>query len=70
MPIIAAFLSVFIAGCGIAQEQPHGNGRRLGDVDFATSCNESAQSDFNYAVALLHFFQFSRAIETGRKRAW
>ncbi len=36
---------------------------RLGEVHFATSCNEPAQSDFNRAVALLHSFQFSRAIE-------
>ncbi|HEY2117827.1 MAG TPA: hypothetical protein VGH37_01475 [Candidatus Acidoferrum sp.] len=30
---------------------------------FATSCNEVAQKEFNRAVALLHSFQFSRAIE-------
>ena len=32
-------------------------------VHFATSCNEAAQKEFNRAVALLHSFQFSRAIE-------
>jgi hypothetical protein len=35
----------------------------LGTVRFATSCNEAAQTEFNRAVALLHSFQFSRAIE-------
>ena len=35
----------------------------LGDVHFSTSCNESAQADFTPAVALLHSFQFSRAID-------
>lgn len=47
----------------MAQEPRHGNGEKLGQVHFATSCNEPAQSDFNRAVALLHSFQFSRAIE-------
>ena len=63
MPIVFAILLFFTATSGMAQEQPHGNGQRLGDVYFATSCNESAQGDFNFAVALLHSFQFSRAIE-------
>jgi hypothetical protein len=31
-------------------------------VHFATSCNAAAQKEFNRAVALLHSFQFSRAI--------
>ena len=47
----------------MAQEHQHGNGEKLGQVHFATSCNDPAQSDFNFSVALLHSFQFSRAIE-------
>jgi hypothetical protein len=47
----------------MAQEHQHGNGETLGRVYFATSCNERAQSEFNRAVALLHSFQFSRAID-------
>jgi hypothetical protein len=35
----------------------------LGTVHFATSCNGAAQKEFDRAVALLHSFQFSRAIE-------
>ncbi len=46
-----------------AQEHKHGNGEKLGTVYFATSCSEVAQKDFNRAVALLHSFQFSRAID-------
>lgn len=62
---IAAFLSVFIAAHGVAQERLHkqADGEKLGEVHFATSCGASAQSDFDRAVALLHSFQFSRAIE-------
>ena len=61
--LIAAILLVFIAARGMTQEHQHGNDEKLGEVHFATSCNEPAQSDFNRAVALLHSFQFSRAIE-------
>ena len=35
----------------------------MGTVHFATSCNEIAQKEFNRAVALLHSFQFRRAID-------
>ena len=47
----------------VRAEHQHGNGEKLGTVHFATSCNEGAQKEFNRAVALLHSFQFSRAIE-------
>jgi hypothetical protein len=61
--LIAAVLLVLVAARGMTQEHQHGNKEKLGEVHFATTCNESAQSDFNRAVALLHSFQFSRAIE-------
>jgi hypothetical protein len=60
---IAAILSVLAASPGMAQEHQHGSGEQLGAVRFATSCNGPAQKDMNRAVALLHSFQFSRAIE-------
>jgi tetratricopeptide (TPR) repeat protein len=41
---------------------PPGYAEELGEVQFATSCNEVAQQEFDHAVALLHSFQFSRAI--------
>jgi hypothetical protein len=58
----AGFLLTLAASC-LAQEHQHGKDEKLGVVQFATSCNEVAQKDFNRAVALLHSFQFSRAIE-------
>ena len=61
--LIAAILSVLAASPSVAQEHQHGTGEKLGAVHFATSCNGVAQEDMNRAVALLHSFQFSRAIE-------
>jgi len=61
--IVAGALLIVAATCGGAQEHQHENGEKLGDVHFATSCNPTAQRDFDRAVALLHSFQFSRAIE-------
>src|SRR5260370_33457252 len=61
--LIAAILLTVVASSSRAQEHQHGNGEKLGTVHFATSCNAVAQKEFNRAVALLHSFQFSRAIE-------
>jgi hypothetical protein len=61
--LFVSVLFVFAAARGMTQEHEHGNGEKLGEVHFATSCNEVAQREFNRAVALLHSFQFSRAIE-------
>jgi hypothetical protein len=61
--LTAAVLLVFTAARGVAQEHQHLNRERLGEVHFATSCVQVAQSEFNRAVALLHSFQFSRAID-------
>ena len=60
--LIAAIL-LTLASAASAQEHQHGDGEKLGAVHFATSCGEVAQKEFNRAVALLHSFQFSRAIE-------
>ena len=60
---IAAILLSLLASRSMAQEHQHGSGEKLGAVHFATSCNEEAQKEFNRDVALLHSFQFSRAIE-------
>ena len=59
--VIAGFLVALLATSGIAQEHEHGE--KLGVVHFATSCNQQAQKEFDRAVALLHSFQFSHAIE-------
>ena len=61
--LVVAFGLALMASRGMAQEHQHGNGEKLGTVHFATSCNEAVQKEFDRAVALLHSFQFSRAIE-------
>jgi len=48
---------------GAQDEHQHAHGEKLGAVHFSTSCSQSAQTELNRAVALLHSFQFSRAIE-------
>lgn len=60
--LIAASLLTLAARC-LAHEHPDRASEKLGTVQFATSCNELAQRDVNRAVALLHSFQFSRAID-------
>jgi hypothetical protein len=45
-----------------AHGRPLGHAEELGEVQFAASCNEVAQKEFDRGVALLHSFQFSRAI--------
>ena len=59
--VIAVFLLTLAASCR-AQEHEHGKGEKLGVVHMATSCDVAAQKEFDRAVALLHSFQFSRAI--------
>ena len=62
--LIAVVLLVFVAVRGMTQEHQHGTAEKLGEVHFSTSCNGAAQNEINRAVALLHSFQFSRAIDT------
>jgi len=64
--LIAALLLLLPASRSLAREHQHGAGAKLGTVHFATSCNGAAQKDMNRAVALLHSFQFSRAIDDFR----
>jgi tetratricopeptide (TPR) repeat protein len=61
--LIAAILLALLASRSLAKEHQHGTGEKLGAVHFATSCNRAAQLDINRAVALLHSFDFSRAID-------
>ena len=60
---ITAILAMLLASSAQAQEHHHASGEKLGTVHFSTSCNAAAQSEFDRAVALLHSFQFSRAID-------
>lgn len=63
--LLVGFLATLLVATGAAQENnhEHGTGEKLGTVNFATSCSDPAQKDFNRAVTLLHSFQFSRAIQ-------
>jgi hypothetical protein len=62
--LIAAILLVGAASRSMAQVHQHGADEKLGTVQFSTSCNGAAQYEISRAVALLHSFQFSRAIDT------
>jgi tetratricopeptide (TPR) repeat protein len=47
-----------------AQDHRHALGdEKVGTVTFATSCSAAAQPQFNRAVALLHSFEFPRAMD-------
>jgi len=62
--IFGAFLLILPVSRVIAQEHQHvAAGERLGTVHFSTSCNAESQKHFDRAVALLHSFQFSNAID-------
>ena len=58
---VVAILLTLMASGGALDHQ-HAPGEKLGTVHFATSCSAGAQNEFDRAVALLHSFQFSRAI--------
>jgi hypothetical protein len=60
----AAVMVLMFARGGNPQEHEHAlTGEKLGTVTFATSCSAAAQPQFNRAVALLHSFEFQRAID-------
>jgi tetratricopeptide (TPR) repeat protein len=65
--ITAIILTLALGIVGAAQAQDHDHGGStagaLGTVNFATSCSSAAQPLFNRSVALLHSFEFGRAIE-------
>jgi hypothetical protein len=61
--VLWTLMVTLFASSSTSHGRQRGNGEKLGTVHFATSCNETARTEFNRAVALLHSFQFSRAIE-------
>ena len=61
--IIGACALLLAAGSAFAQERGHPSAEKLGVVHFSTSCNRAAQKEFDGAVALLHSFQFSKAMQ-------
>ena len=55
---------LMIANAGHAKaDHHHSSPESLGSVTFATSCTGTVQPQFNRAVALMHSFQFSNAID-------
>jgi hypothetical protein len=57
-------VTAFLASAPAAQQHEHGGAPgKLGTVRFATSCTAAAQPKFDRAVALLHSFDFGRAID-------
>jgi hypothetical protein len=62
LKLSVAVLLTLIASGTCAQGRLLGDGETLGAAHFATSCREAAQKEFNRSVALLHSFQFARAI--------
>jgi tetratricopeptide (TPR) repeat protein len=60
---VSFVLLVSVAWRGNAQQHVHPQGERLGTVHFVTSCTETAQPQFDRAVALLHSFEFGAAIK-------
>src|ERR1035441_7980432 len=52
-----------LASMGNAQADQPTSPEKLGTVNFATSCSIAAQPQFNRAVALMHSFQYARAVE-------
>ena len=62
--LIVAAVVLLVAIDSRAQDHTHAKAvhERLGTVHFATSCDAAAQIEFDRAVALLHSFEFSRAI--------
>ena len=65
MSFLRVFFFFIVLGCGrgLAQDHDHGTAEKLGTVHFSTSCKGEAQTEFDRSVALLHSFQFSRAIQ-------
>ena len=58
-------LGLGVATAAAAQDHDHGASasEQLGTVKFEISCSAAAQPQFNRGVALLHSFEFGRAIE-------
>src|SRR3954469_9700854 len=62
---LALTLGLGIAATAAAQDHDHGasTSEQLGTVNFETSCSAAAQPQFDRGVALLHSFEFGRAID-------
>src|SRR4029077_3485725 len=59
----ACVLMLAAGGTIVAGHQHAAAGGNVGTGHLMTSCNPAAQKQFDRAVALLHSFQFNRAID-------
>jgi len=59
----AVAVLAFHVGADAQDHQHPAAAEKVGVVAFATSCSAAAQPQFNRAVALLHSFEFTRAID-------
>src|SRR5260370_13372242 len=63
---LASLLTVaalVVQGLAFVQAHDHTSPENLGTVKFSVSCSSAVQPQFKRAVALMHSFQFARAIE-------
>jgi hypothetical protein len=61
--VLLAMLALSSPVLDFAQAHDPGAVEKLGTVNFTTSCSPAVQPQFNRSVALMHSFQFARAIE-------
>ena len=61
--LLAAVSLVTVSRATAQHDHASGSGEVLGKVDFRTSCSPGVRAEFNRATALLHSFEFNRAIE-------
>ena len=63
--VLSAGIALVLAALaqGAAQHDHGPAAEKLGTVDFSTSCTAPAQTQFNRALALLHSFEFQRALD-------
>jgi tetratricopeptide (TPR) repeat protein len=61
--LAAVCAQLIVATPVVAQQHEHAATEQVGTVSFTTSCSAAAQPQFNRAVALLHSFEFGRAID-------
>ena len=64
MRVASVVLIVLLACTVVAQEHQHGTvpGEKLGTTHFVTSCTPAVQPAFDRGIALLHSFDFPRAV--------
>lgn len=63
MTLFAGAKGLAVASAATTAVHHHASSANLGEVAFSTSCKKESRASFNHAVALLHSFDFGRAID-------